>query len=476
MAFIVGGLIIGGVANVAGAAISSRGAKKSAEIAAQGASEEIAFNRESRDLARGDQEPYKQAGSKALNRLMELTGLDGASPAPGTTTVSGAPVTGTPTDSREVVDGQLTHGERFNVAYDPNRGAYTATRKDTGETAYVQKGNVWRPAGGPNSGGARNMQRGNAVEWGGVFGRAHGGPLYNVNELGPEDIYSHGAITRHSEPKTIPPDESGYVAPNIQGRALGGLLRGPQRGAINYWYSGPRPNRGVQLAEDTGKYGQQGYRNPAIPDKQNYTAQGSPSQTPGVVNPGETSQSWTMGDVLRSSGYPVSSEGAMQRAGDIGAPATVDGATGQVADDPYGDSSISDDPSYRWRFDEGMRALDRSAAARGGLLSGGFARKAIRYGQDYASTEYQNIYNRISNIAGLGQVSSQQSGNAALYSGAAMGRAAGDRGVTAASGYQGQYNAWANAANQVAQMPWGQVFNRGGGSNYYYDNAPTGYT
>jgi hypothetical protein len=43
---------------------------------------------------------------------------------------------------------------------------------------------------------------------------------------------------------------------------------------------------------------------------------------------------------------------------------------------------------------EGMKALERSAAARGGLLSGATMKGIQRYGQDLASTEYQNAFNR----------------------------------------------------------------------------------
>ena len=52
------------------------------------------------------------------------------------------------------------------------------------------------------------------------------------------------------------------------------------------------------------------------------------------------------------------------------------------------------DPGYGFRFSEGQRALDQSAAARGGLISGNALKAATRYGQDMGSQEYQNAYNR----------------------------------------------------------------------------------
>lgn len=81
------------------------------------------------------------------------------------------------------------------------------------------------------------------------------------------------------------------------------------------------------------------------------------------------------------------------------------------------DFTIADfqkDPGYQFRMDEGQRALERSAASRGGLLNGGTLRAIQRYGQDYSSGEYSNAYarfnndrtqrfNRLSALAGTGQ-------------------------------------------------------------------------
>jgi hypothetical protein len=121
------------------------------------------------------------------------------------------------------------------------------------------------------------------------------------------------------------------------------------------------------------------------------------------------------------------------------------------------------EPGYQFRFEEGQRALDRGAAARGGLLSGGYGRKAIRYGQGFASNEYANVYNRIANIAGLGQTSATTSGNAALYAGQGMGTAASNAANATAYGQIGAGNAWANAGNQIAQLDWDKFISEWGG-------------
>jgi hypothetical protein len=52
------------------------------------------------------------------------------------------------------------------------------------------------------------------------------------------------------------------------------------------------------------------------------------------------------------------------------------------------------DPGYGFRLSEGLKALERSAAARGGLLSGGTGKALTRYGQEAASQEFGNAFAR----------------------------------------------------------------------------------
>ena len=86
---------------------------------------------------------------------------------------------------------------------------------------------------------------------------------------------------------------------------------------------------------------------------------------------------------------------------------------------PFTMKDYQADPGYAFRVSEGMKALDRSAAARGGLLSGATLKGAQRFGQESASQEYQNAYNRyvqnqqtqrnaLANLAGIGQTASGQ--------------------------------------------------------------------
>ena len=78
----------------------------------------------------------------------------------------------------------------------------------------------------------------------------------------------------------------------------------------------------------------------------------------------------------------------------LGLPGGAQGANfGKYARD-FNQNDMVTDPGYAFRLSEGQKALDRQAAARGGLISGGALKAATRYGQDMGSQEYSNAYNR----------------------------------------------------------------------------------
>lgn len=82
------------------------------------------------------------------------------------------------------------------------------------------------------------------------------------------------------------------------------------------------------------------------------------------------------------------------------------GLNGQPADT----SGFQASPDYQFRFTQGLNALDRSAASRGGLYSGQQLRAAQDYGQGAASQEFGNYFNRLAGIAGVGQAATNQTG------------------------------------------------------------------
>lgn len=149
--------------------------------------------------------------------------------------------------------------------------------------------------------------------------------------------------------------------------------------------------------------------------------------------------------------------------------------------DYYRDFNAGDfqkDPGYEFRMAEANKALERSAAARGGLQSGGTLKALARYNQDYASNEFNNAYNRfnadrdrrfnrLSSIAGLGQTANSQLGNA----NAGMAAAGQNFANQAGSNMMGAANANAAATMAQGQM-WGNTLSGIGqqGMNAYWMN------
>jgi hypothetical protein len=136
---------------------------------------------------------------------------------------------------------------------------------------------------------------------------------------------------------------------------------------------------------------------------------------------------------------------------------------------PFGMDQFQQDPGYAFRMQEGMKALERSAAARGGLLSGGMLRGAQRYGQDLASQEYMNAFNRyqaernarlnpLQSLAGVGQTATNQLGQAGQAMASNVGQALGAAGQARASGYIGGANALTQGLGTYLNYQQGQNF------------------
>ena len=104
-------------------------------------------------------------------------------------------------------------------------------------------------------------------------------------------------------------------------------------------------------------------------------------------------------------------------------------------------SAFYESPGYQFRMEEGTRALDRSASARGKLRSGSHERELIRYGQGVASEEFNNYANRLASLAGIGGTATSQTGQFGANAAAGMAGAQMAAGTARASGYAGLANA-----------------------------------
>lgn len=64
---------------------------------------------------------------------------------------------------------------------------------------------------------------------------------------------------------------------------------------------------------------------------------------------------------------------------------------------PFNAPSVDEalnEPGYQFRLGQGQEALERSAAARGVLRTGGTLKDLIQYGQNFGAQEYNNVFGR----------------------------------------------------------------------------------
>jgi hypothetical protein len=166
------------------------------------------------------------------------------------------------------------------------------------------------------------------------------------------------------------------------------------------------------------------------------------------------------------------------------------------------DVTEQNDPGYQFRLQQGTQAVQNSAAASGDLLSGNTLAGLTQYGQNYASNEYQNVYNRalqqyqqqyniyqnnqanqwnrLASMAGIGQTAvnqlnsagstaAQNYGNTVIGSTNAIGQNLNNAAAATASGYVGSANAYGGAlgslGNLGAMIPYLNLLNQGGGGS-----------
>lgn len=121
------------------------------------------------------------------------------------------------------------------------------------------------------------------------------------------------------------------------------------------------------------------------------------------------------------------------------------------------------DPGYQFRMDQGQQALERSAAAGGGLLSGGTGKALEQYGQNFASNEYSNAYNRFNNdqstrfnrlsaLAGTGQTATNTLGALGAQTASNIGENYLQAGNAQAAAYVGQGNAINNGVSSLGNF------------------------
>ena len=137
---------------------------------------------------------------------------------------------------------------------------------------------------------------------------------------------------------------------------------------------------------------------------------------------------------------------------------------------PFGMQQFQQDPGYGFRLSEGQKALERSAAARGGLMGGATGKALTRFGQEMGSQEYQNAFNRyqaerqarlnpLQSLAGVGQTAANTLGAQAGQFGSNLAETIGAGAQARASGYMGAANAIGGGLNQYMNYSQNQAQN-----------------
>jgi hypothetical protein len=165
-------------------------------------------------------------------------------------------------------------------------------------------------------------------------------------------------------------------------------------------------------------------------------------------------------DVQRSQFEQTREDQAPYRQAGYNALAELQRTAGNVpAAFKFGDYEFKADPGFGFRLAEGQKALDRQAAARGGLISGGALKAATRFGQEMGSQEFGNaynraltgyntdvarenqLYNRQAALAGIGQTATNLVGQAGQNYATNVGNLMTGAGAAQAAGQVGMANA-----------------------------------
>jgi hypothetical protein len=155
------------------------------------------------------------------------------------------------------------------------------------------------------------------------------------------------------------------------------------------------------------------------------------------------------------------------RMNELAAAREASGGGNQLAGPDY--SEFYKSPDYTFRLNEGLNAVQGSAAARGGLYSGNALRGITDYGQGLAASEFGNYVNRQLALAGMGQAATTQAGNAAMTTGTNVSNLLLGQGNARASGIINQTNAITGGVNDLASLygMWrGGYFDGRGGRGY----------
>lgn len=98
--------------------------------------------------------------------------------------------------------------------------------------------------------------------------------------------------------------------------------------------------------------------------------------------------------INRGDGSMYVRNGTMQKFQDGGAGSGWGFGSGTQPYKPFTLGDFVSSPGYQWQLNQGLNAIQKGAAARGTLLTGGTQKALEQYGQGLASQDYNNFFNR----------------------------------------------------------------------------------
>lgn len=391
------GGIIGGIGALAGGILGGNAARSAARTSA--AASRAASDAQMRmyEQTRADLQPQREAQRYALDALLSMTGL----PA-----LKGEPAKpAAPAPLRFGTDAQLRHPAFGTGGLSALRPSfYSAGPVSTMGGNGINSVELPEYQSMPTLADILAHRQPEPRKYGGPI---HQGRRYSLSEMGhPEGIFdSAGTLQSISTtPQTITAQQDGFVAP-----------------------LGTNPNTPTNTMRGGGP-------GSTYADIQNHT---NPPPllptTPGIPP-----------DFVQTPGAPIPGSSVTENPG------------GQA-----GRYNFMTDPGYGFRFDEGQRAIERSAAARGMGLSGGILRELARYGQGLGSAEYGNVYNRLSAIAGLGQTGQSLTAQAGSNAANQQSGYLQNIGDASAAGTLGRASAYGDTLSQLARLYGQGAFSSG---------------
>lgn len=137
-------------------------------------------------------------------------------------------------------------------------------------------------------------------------------------------------------------------------------------------------------------------------------------------------------------------------------------------------SGFQNSPDYLFALDQGTKSLDRGAAARGAMFSGGADADRIALGQGLATQYSNNYWNKLAGRAGQGQTSAAGLGQLGAGMAGNIGNALMANGNNQRNSIYDSANAWSNFGQQAVgafgQWYGGQNKSQNGG--WYLGNQP----